>query len=35
MYLLSVQMACGMHETSHFGIEASLSVLSTGSIAMT
>jgi len=35
MYLLSVQMGMwAMHETSHFGIEASLSVLSTGSIAM-
>jgi hypothetical protein len=35
MYLLSVQMGMwSMHETSHYGIKSSLSVLSTGSIAM-
>lgn len=35
MYLLSVQMGMwSMHETSHYGLKPSMSVLSTGSIAM-
>jgi hypothetical protein len=35
MYLLSVQMGMwSMHETAHYGIKSSMSVLSTGSIAM-